>query len=617
MPAHLVAWLVRPKPPPLALGIIVGALLVAVETLLVYSLGFVASRGALAMMFLLGVLAISVVWGMWLAVAVAVASVATYNIFYVPPVRRLDITHSREWVELAVFLAVAVLASAMAQLARARAVESVERRREADLLADLSRLMLSAGDPRSVLPEVSHRLARALHLPFATIELDSVPGDERQIAFPLRYGSRTGTLLVPAGLPELTLRRLRDRVTPPLATLLAAASEREDMSSSLRELATEQASLRRLAVLVAHGAPPGDVVATVAAETAALLEADATRLLRSEAPGTVTVIAEHGTPGLQPLLGQRLPVDGGVVEQVLRTSRPARADSYDDRDGTLADLARREGFSSSVCAPIVVEGQAWGALVVLWSRRAPPPGTEARLAEFAELVATAVANTESRTELKASRARIVLAADAARRRFERDLHDGVQQRLVSVGLELRAAEELVPNESGELKAQLGRTSESLATAFKDVQEISRGLHPAVLSQGGLTSALKALARRSPIAVTLHTGPKRPLPSSVEVAAYYVVSEALTNAAKHAHASAIDINVDSAVDDGTAQEKLVLSIRDNGVGGADPTRGSGLVGLNDRVEALGGQLRLTSPAGHGTSLLVTLPTEIDDEPVGRA
>ncbi|WP_238007072.1 DUF4118 domain-containing protein [Dactylosporangium sp. AC04546] len=606
MPAHLAAWLVRPKPPPLALGIVVGVLLVAVETLLVYSLGFVASRGTVAMMFLLGVLAISVVWGVWLAMAVAVASVATYNIFYVPPVRHLDVTHTREWVELAVFLAVAVLASAVVQLARARAVESVERRQEADLLADLSRLMLSAGDLRTVLPEASRRLARALQLPFATVALDSVPDDERRIAFPLRYGSRTGTLLVPTGVREPSLRRLQDRVTAPLATLLTAASERDTMSGSLRELATEQAILRRLAVLVARGAPPGDVVATVAAETAALLEADATRLLRYETPGTVTVIAEHNTPGLQPLLGRQLPVDGGVVEQVLRTSRPARVDSYDDRDGSLADLARHEGFSSSVCAPIVVEGQAWGALVALWSRRPPPPGTEARLAEFAELVATAVANSESQSELRASRARIVLAADAARRSFERDLHDGVQQRLISLGLELRQADELVSDESGELKARLRRTSESLAAAFKDVREISRGLHPAVLSQGGLTSALKALARRSPVPVTIRSGAERRLPGSVEVAAYYVVSEALTNAAKHARASAIDVDVDSE----TVPGSLVLSIRDNGVGGADPARGSGLVGLNDRVEALGGHLRLTSPAGHGTSLLVTLPTDVD-------
>jgi signal transduction histidine kinase len=610
MQARLAAWLVRQKPPPLALGITVGVLFVVVETLLVYPLARIASLNTLVVIFLLGVLVISTMWGLWLAVAVTVVSAAAYNIFYVPPVRHLDVQDTREWVELAVFVVVAVLASSVAQLARVRAVEAVERRQEADLLAGLSRLMLSADDLRSVLPEASRRLARALQLPFAAIELDSVPGDDRRVAFPLRYRFRTGSLIVPADLPEPILRRLRERVLPRLETLLGAASEREATGNSLRELATEQANLRRVAVLVARGASPSDVVAAVAAEAASLLDADATRLIRDETPGTVTVIAEYNKPGIESLLGQRLTVEGGVTELVLRTSRPARMDSYDDRPGALAELARREGFGSSVGAPIVVEGRVWGALVVLWSRRGAPPRTEERLAQFTELVACAVANTESRAELNASRARIVLAADEARRSFERDLHDGVQQRLVSLGLELRAAEALVPGELDELKTRLCRTTEGLANAFKDVQEISRGLHPAMLAQGGLMSALKTLARRSPVPVTINPGPKRLLPSGVEVAAYYVVSEALTNAAKHAHASAVDVDVDITADGETARDILTLSIHDDGVGGADPALGTGLVGLTDRVVALGGHLHISSPADRGTTLSVTLPTDID-------
>jgi signal transduction histidine kinase len=617
---RLTDRLVRAKPPPLALGIVAGALFVVVETLLVYALGRIASRDALAVIFLLGVLVVSWIWGLWLAVAVTVTSAATYNVLYVPPVRNLDVSETRDWVEFAVFLFVSVLAGSMARLARARAIELAERRQEADLLADGARLMLGADDLRSVLPEASRRLARALQLPFAAIELHSVPSDEPRLAFPLRCGARTCTLRVPADLPEPILRRLRERVTPGLEKLLVAATDREAIGNSLRAsrdelrgLATEQASLRQVAVLVARGMPPADVVTAVAAETASLLDADATMLMREENPGTITVIAEHSQPGNEPLLGRRLTVAGGVTELVLRSSDPARVDSYDNRRGALADLARTKGFHSSVAAPITVDGRVWGALAALWAQHEPPPpDAEERLAQFTELVATAVANTESRRELTASRARIVVAADEARRSIERNLHDGVQQRLVSLGLELRAAEASVPADLGELKARLSRTSEGLATALDDLQKISRGLHPAILSQGGLMSALKTLARRSPVPVTVSPGPKRRLPDCVEAAAYYVVSEALTNAAKHAHASSTDVDVNITVDHATGREVLVVSVRDDGAGGADPALGSGLVGLTDRVEALGGHLRISSPAGRGTSLFATLPTDIDSQ-----
>ncbi|GAB3843365.1 DUF4118 domain-containing protein [Dactylosporangium cerinum] len=614
MLARLAARLVRPTPPTLGLGITVGALLVMVEMLLVYLLGHIASRDALEVFFLLGVLAISTIWGLRLALAMSVVSVAAYNIGYVPPVRGLDVKQTREWAELVAFLVAAVLASLMAELARARATESVERREEADLFAGLARLCLAVHDLRSVLPEASRRLAQTLQLPFAAIERDSVPAEDRRTALPLKSGSQTGTLLIPADLPEPILRRLRERVVPHLEILLQAATEREAMANSLRELATEQESLRRVAVLVADGAAPADVVAAVAAETASLLAADATRLLRHEAPGTVSVIAEYSKPGIEPLLGRQFAVEGGITELVLRTSRPARVDSYDDRGGALADLARKEGLHSSVAAPIMVEGRVWGALAVLWARREPaPPDTEQRLAQFTELVGTAVANTESRAELNMSRTRIVLAADEARRRIERDLHDGVQQRLVSLGLELREAQALLPGDPDEVRARLGRTTEGLADTFKELQEISRGLHPAILSQGGLMPALKSLARRSPVPVTINPGPKRRLPRSVEVAAYYVVSEALTNATKHAHALSIDVDVDITVDSETQREILTLSIRDDGGGGADPALGSGLVGLVDRVEALGGHLQISSPAGRGTALFVTLPTDIGRGP----
>jgi signal transduction histidine kinase len=209
---------------------------------------------------------------------------------------------------------------------------------------------------------------------------------------------------------------------------------------------------------------------------------------------------------------------------------------------------------------------------------------------------------ESHADLTESRARVVAASDETRRRIERDLHDGTQQRLVSLGLELRSAEAMVPPELTELRSQLSNTAQGLAGAVEELQEISRGIHPAILSKGGLAPALKTLARRSAIPVELEVDLDRRLPERIEAAAYYVVSEALTNAAKHSHASAVRVDVEAS--DGG----LGVSIRDDGVGGAAPGQGSGLLGLKDRVNALGGEIEVDSPSGGGTSLRVRIPTE---------
>jgi signal transduction histidine kinase len=286
---------------------------------------------------------------------------------------------------------------------------------------------------------------------------------------------------------------------------------------------------------------------------------------------------------------------------VFRTGRPARMDSHDDVSGSAAALVRAVGLVSGVGAPIVVDGRVWGAAIVGSSQRVPlSADTESRLGDFADLVATAIANADTRAQLTASRARIVSASDEARRRFERDLHDGAQQRLVSLGLELRAAEAAVPVDLESLRRQMSNLVNGLVDVSKDLQDISRGIHPAILSRGGLAPALKTLARRSAIPVELHLDVNRRLPDSAEVAAYYVVAESLTNAAKHAQASEVTVTVEADGDD------LRLSIRDDGSGGADSRRGSGLVGLRDRVEALGGRLLVSSPIGSGTSLMATIP-----------
>ncbi len=382
------------------------------------------------------------------------------------------------------------------------------------------------------------------------------------------------------------------------------AGSLEASREDLRLIVEEQAALRRVATLVAKGVAPTEVFAAVAEEVGHLLGAPSTRLLRYEPDGTASVVAAWSEIDVDISPGDRLPLEGdNVAGSVLRTGQVARMESFEEAQGPLAAHFRRLGIRSAVGAPIVVEDRLWGAMIADWMRSDPlPAGTEARLAEFTGLVATAIANAESRAELTASRARVVAAADETRRRLERDLHDGTQQRLVSLSLDLRTAEASVPPELTDLRAQLAQMAQGLTGAVDDLREISRGLHPAVLSRGGLGPALKTLARRSAVPVRLEIGSDRRLPDGVEVAAYFVVSEALTNATRHAQASEghVDIDVDVRF--------LRLHIRDDGVGGADPARGSGLVGLKDRVEALGGAIEVTSPLGGGTSLLVQLPVE---------
>lgn len=253
-------------------------------------------------------------------------------------------------------------------------------------------------------------------------------------------------------------------------------------------------------------------------------------------------------------------------------------------------------------SPIVVERRLWGVIIAFYRAAGSREGIEGRMLAFTELVAMAVANTESRAQLAASRARVVAAADETRRRIERDLHDGTQQRLISLALQLRAAQALVPPERQDLLQQWSRTAHGLASAIEELREISRGLHPAILERGGLGPALSALARRAALPVELSVRVSGRLPEQVEVVAYYVVSEALTNAAKHARASVVQVDM------GVADQELRLLVRDDGAGGADPSRGSGLVGLSDRVEAVGGRIEISSPSGGGTSLLVTIPVD---------
>ncbi len=282
-------------------------------------------------------------------------------------------------------------------------------------------------------------------------------------------------------------------------------------------------------------------------------------------------------------------------------------DPDETASGPVVPYHRALGVRSTVGVPINVEGHLWGIVVAASTREEPMPNdTETRLSRFTELVSTAIANAEAQAALSASRARIIVTADETRRRFERDLHDGAQQRFVAAAFRLRAAQAAVPPDLLELAAELDHADDELTHAMDELRDFAQGIHPTILARGGLGPALRTLAEHSAVPVDLDVRTNGRLPERVEVAAYYVVSEALTNAAKHGHASSVTVRVE------TAGHVLRVGIRDDGVGGAQFGRGSGLVGLKDRVEALGGEITLQSEPDAGTSLSIELPLTDDAE-----
>ena len=385
-----------------------------------------------------------------------------------------------------------------------------------------------------------------------------------------------------------------------VATAIADAQARVE----LRGFAEEQAALRRVATLVARAAPPEEVFGAVAEEVGRLLGADSTVMSRYDPDGAAIVVGVWDGTGAARVIpvGLRLGFGGPNVHTlVFRTGRPGRIDDYAAASGDAADAARGWGFRSAVGVPISVEDRLWGVMSVASAREEPlSADTEERLAAFTELIVTALVNAEAQAALNASRARIVAAADRTRRRIERNLHDGAQQRLVSLALHLREAQAAAP-ESDELADRLEGAVTEVTEVLEELREIARGIHPAILTEGGLPPALRALARRCAVPVSLDIKvAERRLPEPVEIAAYYAISEALTNTAKHAHASAAEVEV-AARDGG-----LRVCVRDDGRGGADFAGGSGLAGIKDRMEALGGRIWLHSPPGAGTAVHIVMP-----------
>jgi signal transduction histidine kinase len=383
--------------------------------------------------------------------------------------------------------------------------------------------------------------------------------------------------------------------------LVATAIENAEARTELRRLADEQAALRRVATLVARGGAPDLVFAAVAQELGRLTNAEITGIFRFESDGTATMMAGRGLRADEMRVGERQTLNPpSAIGTVQATGEPARYDVDEALLRRLPAFLRHWGVQSAVASPIIVERRCWGGITIA-SRRDPfPPATEQRMVDFTEIVATAIANAESRAELKASRARVVAAGDEMRRRLERDLHDGAQQRLVSLAIELRLARDEVPAELPMLRTGIGQAADDLIEVVDELREVARGIHPAVLAESGLGPALRTLARRSAVPVDLKVGTQSRYPPPLEVATYYVVSEALTNTAKHAGASRAEVTLEERA--GT----LWLRVRDDGAGGAAPDGGSGLVGLRDRVEALGGSIDVISPVGHGTAIDVSLP-----------
>jgi signal transduction histidine kinase len=596
-----------------------------------------------AALYISVVLAVAHVAGFAYAVPIAMASLLAIDWFYVPPTHSLSLPSLTNDLAAGTYLAAAVVVGRVAERAgRRAAVSEAKLAALADEQAALRRVATVVAHERSmsetfsvVTAEVRTllRLDAAVLLrydvdggatvmaisdganigvvPGSRVLLESGGGMLAVVFGDARLRATHGAPLIVAGQlwgVLLAAWRVGSDQPPPgvenrlgeFTELAATAVANTEARADLARLAEEQAALRRVATLVGQGAAPGTVFSAVAKEIAGVMHAESAKIIRYDGEETATIVAGHGGRGWP--VGTKWGIeDTRIARDVFTTGKAVRVDDVHTLPDIVAAQWLENGSRTGVGAPIVVDGRLWGAAAAFsFDVAGLPADTESRIAQFTELIAIAISNAATRAELAASRLRVVSAADETRRRLERDLHDGIQQRLVSIALKLRCAEIIAATESAELRAELLQVEAAISGAIDELRELSRGLHPALLSESGLEPALKALARRSVVPVRLAVLVEEPLPDPVEVAAYYVASEALTNAAKHAEASRVDVRM--ARRDGN----LDIEIRDDGVGGADPALGSGLIGLSDRVTALGGSLSVTSPAGAGTSLHVLLP-----------
>jgi PAS domain S-box-containing protein len=427
-------------------------------------------------------------------------------------------------------------------------------------------------------------------------------GMRSAVGCPIVVGSRTwGAMTVATYEAEALAPETETRVAR-FSELVATAIANSEARAEVERLAAEQAALRRVATLVAEGASPDAVLDAVAVEMERALGADAAILLRYEPDEEVTVVAGR-VPDPQLLaLGTRVSHEGeNVTALVRRTGRPARLGNYAGARGPVADLARAGELNirTAVGAPVVVEGKLWGVIVATWAdERSPPGDTEERMAKFAQMLDTAIANADSRDQLMASRARLLTAGDEARRRVVRDLHDGAQQRLVQTIVTLKLAQQAFRDDDGEAESLVSDALDQSEQCNRELRELAHGILPSVLTHGGLRGGVDAVVARLSLPVRVDVLAER-LPAEIEASAYFIVAEALTNVVKHSRAARAEVT--ASLEDGM----LRIAVRDNGTGGAD-CDGHGLVGMRDRVTTLGGQLEIDSPAGAGTVVAATLP-----------
>src|SRR3954469_14103255 len=380
-----------------------------------------------------------------------------------------------------------------------------------------------------------------------------------------------------------------------------AGTDTTEIAHRANRLAEEQAALRRVATLVASSAEPRQVFQLVAEEAGRLLKARTAATVRFDEEAAVVVGSWSDGEGAGIAVGTLVPYSDPDSPVYRATHEGGRIDDYADLAGEAARLPRARGYRSAVMAPIAADGRLWGTLSVFSaSANHFPADAEQRLADFTTLVALALESAEAHDQLTASRARIVEASFAERRRLERNLHDGAQQRLVTLAVHLRIAQECLRDDPAAAEAMLTSVGEDLKLALEELRELARGLHPAVLTDRGLEPALQSLANRAPFPVAIVGVPSHRLGEGVEAAVYYLVAESLTNAAKHADASEARVEITN------TDEELVVTIGDDGSGGASVARGSGLRGLADRIEAVGGRFELQSPSGGGTLVRARLP-----------
>ncbi len=460
--------------------------------------------------------------------------------------------------------------------------------------------------------ESINALIRQSHAP---VRVDSYEGRSGRLAARLRelgIKSEVGAPVVVNGEMWGALIAGTDQAEPQPADtearlasftdLVATAVANADAREELKLLADEQAALRRVATLVAGGAEPRTIFDAVCKETGRLIGAAIVNLTQFNPDGTNVPLAGWSLHGNHVPPGTRLPMDRqSVAAQVQRTRAPARVHSYQGMPGRLAARMRELGISSGVGAPVIVDGSAWGALIVTTTSPRPlPAGTEPRLARFADLIGTAVSNATARTELIASRARMVTASDAARRRVTRDLHDGAQQHLVSTIINLQLAQQSWSSAPEEAREYLDLALRDANSGIDGLREIAAGIHPAILTLRGLAAALEALADRLPLPVRLNVTARR-FPELIEASVYFFCSEALTNVVKHAQASSAWVRV------AVEEDRCAIEVGDDGIGGAEARlETSGLIGLRDRMGALKGSMHISSPASSGTTLRAWLP-----------